>query len=184
MSKIKIPNQFLGPFPAVLAGAQVRGKPNFTPIGACGVISHEPYVYIALRNIHQTYAGVKETGWYSINLPNPDIIGEMDYLGTVSGKNVDKSTVFTSFYDPAGAAPMIQECRFNILCKVIRTVEISDFEVFFGEMTATYVNEDCLTNGKPDPAKIRPMILAGISYWGIGEFLGNVFQQAGKYKRA
>ncbi len=38
MAKIKLQNRPVGPFPTVLAGADVNRKPNYTTIGACGVV--------------------------------------------------------------------------------------------------------------------------------------------------
>ena len=35
MKKIKIQNQPFGPFPTMIIGADVNGKPNYVTVGAC-----------------------------------------------------------------------------------------------------------------------------------------------------
>jgi flavin reductase (DIM6/NTAB) family NADH-FMN oxidoreductase RutF len=100
-----------------------------------------------------------------------------DYCGMVSGKSTDKSILFTSFYDEHGKASMISESPMNYLCKVIQNVPICGFEVFFGEIISTFVNEQCLTNGNPDPLKINPTFLMGFNYHNFGQVIGGVFKE-------
>ncbi|HUW65067.1 MAG TPA: flavin reductase family protein [Spirochaetia bacterium] len=183
MEKVKIENRPIGPFPAMLIGAAVNGRPNYATVGACGVVSLEPVLYVSLRRTHYTTAGVRENGYFSVNIPSADIVGKTDYCGLVSGHTTDKSNVFTSFYDELGKAPMSSECPVNILCKMIQSTSVSDFEMFFGEIVAVYVNEQCLTNGKPDPAKINPLILTGSGYWGLGQAAGTVNSKKAWYTR-
>lgn len=177
MGKVKLRNMFIGPFPVILAGADVKGKPNYCAVGACGAVSREPVLYISLHIAHYTTIGVRENGYFSINIPSADLVQKTDYCGLVSGRTTDKSGIFTSFYDEIGKAPLIAECSMNILCKVIQTVPINDFEVFLGEIVATYMNEECLTDGQPDPLKIDPLILIGRSYLRLGQAAGFIYKE-------
>ncbi|HWR42217.1 flavin reductase family protein [Sporomusa sp.] len=120
MNKVKVPNRPFGPFPTILAGADVMGKPNYVTVGACGVVSLQPVLYISLKSTHYTTIGVKENGFFSVNIPSADMVQKTDYCGVVSGKTTDKSKLFTAFYDELGKAPMISECPMNMLCKVIQ----------------------------------------------------------------
>lgn len=181
MEKVKIHNTPFGPFPTVLVGADVNGRPNYVTIGACGVVSLKPVLCISLKNTHYTTLGVKENGYFSVNIPSSDLVQKTDYCGKVSGHRTDKSNVFTSFYDDLGKAPMIIECSMNFLCKVIQCIPIFDFEMFLGEIVAVYANQQCLTNGKPDPLKVNPMILMGNSYCDLGQIIGTVFKEGAAY---
>ncbi len=178
MEKVKIKNYpMVNPTPIVLVGAEVNGKPNYATVGAFGVVCQGPVFYISLKDTHFTTAGVKERGYFSINIPSVDMIQKTDYCGCVSGKTTDKSRLFSSFYDEAGKAPMIRECPMNFLCKVIQTQPIYGFDVFFGEIVSTYVNENCLTGDVPDPLKISPILAMGRSYYRLGQAIGTVFQE-------
>ncbi|ATW28235.1 flavin reductase family protein [Candidatus Formimonas warabiya] len=181
MEKIKIPSRPFGPFPTVLVGAEVNGRPNYATLGACGVVSLNPVLAISLKSTHYTTRGVKENGYFSVNIPSPDLVRETDYCGITSGKTADKSHVFTPFYDAQGKAPMIRECPMNFLCKVIQNIPVFDFEMFLGEIMAAYLNEQCLTEGKPDPLKINPLIMIGGSYCHLGQVVGTVFKEGTAY---
>lgn len=178
MEKIKINNYpMISPIPIVLVGADVNNKPNYATVGAFGVVCLEPVFYISLKSSHYTTGGVKENGYFSINIPAAEMVQKADYSGMVSGKTTDKSDLFTPFYDALGKAPLISECPLNFLCKVIKTLPIHGFEMFFGEILATYLNEACFTAGKPDPVKINPLILLSTNYFGLGQPVGAVFQE-------
>ncbi|WP_092335155.1 flavin reductase family protein [Desulfosporosinus hippei] len=176
MMKIKIENRPFGPFPTVLVGADVNGKPNYATLGAYGVVSMKPVLYISLKSTHHTTAGVKENGYFSVNIPSADLVQKTDYCGIVSGKTTNKSNVFASFYDDIGKAPMISECPINYLCKVIQTIPIFDFEMFLGEIVAVYANEQCLSDGRPDPIKIDPIIMMDLNYCNLNQVLGTPFK--------
>jgi len=176
MIKKKITNIPFGPYITVLAGAMINGKPNYATIGAYGVVSEKPVLYISLKNSHYTTLGVVQCGFFSVNIPSSESIEKTDFCGCVSGNKVDKSNIFDSFYDEAGNAPMIKECPVNYLCKVIHTIPVFDFTMFIGEIVAAYANEDCVENGKPNALKVKPTIMMGSGYFDLNDRVGSIFQ--------
>ena len=174
--KTKISNIPFGPYVTVLAGAIVDGKPNYATIGAYGVVSQKPVLYISLKNTHHTSSGVIKNGFFSVNIPSADLINKTDLCGTISGSEKDKSEIFKSFYDEAGNAPMIQECPVNYLCKVIQTIPIFDFTMFIGEIVAVYADESCITNNRPDALKVNPIILMDSGYFNLNSRIGSIFK--------
>ena len=183
MGKLKIKNQPFGPFPTMLIGAEVNGKPNYVTIGACGVVSLQPVLYISLKSSHYTTKGIKENGCFSINLPSTNLLHKTDYCGLESGHKTDKSNLFVPFYDEVAKAPMISDCPMNFLCKVVQTIPMFEFEMVLGEIVAVYIDEECLTDGKPDPLKINPIIMMGFSYCNIGQVIGLPFREGQKLNR-
>jgi flavin reductase (DIM6/NTAB) family NADH-FMN oxidoreductase RutF len=176
MAKILVGKSAIGPSPSVIAGAMVNGKPNYITLGNYGGLSiNPPIVYISVNKAHYSNAGIKENGYFSVNISSSDLVLKMDYVGLVSGKNVDKSGVFSAFFGSINKAPLIKECPANILCRVINMVDLPNNEVFVGEIVETYVNEECLINGKPDIKKINPVVLAGGAYCQLGQACGNAF---------
>ena len=176
MEKAKIANIPFGPYVTVIAGATAEGKPNYTTIGAYGVVSQEPVLYISLKNTHFSTKGILETGWFSVNIPRTALVEQTDRCGILSGNTADKSGIFTPFYDKAGDAPMISECPVNYLCQVIRTIPVFDFTMFLGEIKAAYADGDCLTDGNPDALKVSPTFMMHPGYYGLGEKVGTVFR--------
>jgi flavin reductase (DIM6/NTAB) family NADH-FMN oxidoreductase RutF len=177
VKKIKLENQPVGPFPAMLVGAIINGKPTYTTVGAGGCACLAPVLCVSLKNSHYITEGIDKSGFFSVNIPQPVLVKELDYCGTVSGKDVDKSVLFTPFYDAVGQAPMIEECSLNFLCKVCDSKEIYDFTMFFGDIVASFINDECLTNGKADPMKIDPVIMLGMSYCNLKSIIGQPFSE-------
>ena len=176
MIKKKIANIPFGPYISVLAGAMVNGKPNYTTIGAYGVVSQKPVLYISLKNSHCTTSGVLENGFFSVNIPSSELVEKTDFCGSFSGNKIDKSKVFKSFYDEVGNAPMIKECPVNYLCKVIQIIPIFDFTMFLGEIISVYADENCLENGRPNALKVKPIILMDSGYFDLNDRIGTVFK--------
>ena len=166
----------IGISPSVIVGALVNSKANYLTLGQCGGMSMDPpIVYISVNKVHYTNAGIKENGYFSVNIPSQNVVQKMDYVGLVSGRDVDKSGVFNAFYGSVDKAPMIEECPVNMLCKVINVVELPHHMVFLGEIIETYVNEDCLTDGNPDMKKINQVFLSGGKYCQVGNECGSAF---------
>lgn len=186
MTKIKFNKlPLVYPLPSILVGTVINGRTNFMTLGNCGIISVEPSViYISMDKSHYTNKGIKDNQVFSINLPSVDLVEKVDYCGLVSGNSVDKSQVFECFYESSDKIPMIRECPINMECKVIKTFDIYNMEVFIGEVIETYVSQDLLTNGFPDTKKINPLIYnMDNMYWGIGDIIANAFKEGSKYKR-
>ena len=186
MKKIKFNKlPLIYPLPAILVGTVIDGKANFITLGNCGIISIDPSViYISTEKSHYTNNGIRENQVFSINLPSVDLVSKVDYCGIVSGNSVDKSQVFECFYEYSDKIPMICECPINMECKVIKTFDVYNMEVFIAEVIETYVREDLFTNNFPDTKKINPLIYnMDNMYWELGDMIGNAFKEGTKYKR-
>ena len=180
MKKTKLMNQAVGPFPAMIVGAMKGGNPTYTTVGAGGCACLEPVLCVSLKDTHYITDGITQSGYFSVNIPSTPLVKEMDFCGMVSGKETDKSHLFNAFFDNEGNAPLIDECPLNFLCKVCDTKSIRGFTMFFGEIVAVYINEDCIVDGKPNPAKLDPIIMMGMSYCSLDKIIGQPFTEGKK----
>jgi flavin reductase (DIM6/NTAB) family NADH-FMN oxidoreductase RutF len=180
MKKIKLENQAVGPFPAMIVGAMMNEKPTYTTVGAGGCACLEPVLCVSLKNSHYITEGIIQSGFFSVNIPSAALVKDMDFCGIASGKDVDKSALFTAFFDMAGNAPMIEECPLNFVCRVCDSKEIRGFTMFFGEIVAALAGEDYLTQGRPDPLKIDPIIMMAFAYCDIKSVIGQPFCEGKK----
>ena len=180
MSKVKT-NVVSFSVPISIAGSIINGKINYATYGCFGLLSPRPtiYVYIGSVEPHYTNTGIKENGYFSINIPSVEQMRETDYVGLVSGRDTDKSTVFKSFFGSVDNAPLIEECPINMLCKLTKTVDLPGRDIFIGEVLETYVNEECVTDGKLDFMKINPLLFtsADASYWELGKIVGSGYKE-------
>ena len=182
MAKITMgPQTLIYPMPAFLVGANVDGKPNFMTAAWSGIVnSTPPMVSVAIRAGRHTFKGVKQTSSFSVNVPSVDLATETDYCGIVSGARADKNAVcgFEVFYGKLGNAPLIEQCPVNLECTLAHALELGSHTLFIGGIVETYVSESCLTDGKPDVDKIRPLVYVGEperEYRALGEVVAKAW---------
>ena len=180
MNKVKLDNRPVGPFPGMIVGAMVNDKPTYTTVGAGGCACFDSVLCASLKDTHYITRGILQSGYFSINIPSTALVKEMDYCGMASGKDIDKSSLFTAFFDEAGTAPMIEECPLNFLCQVCDSKGIRGFTMFFGDIVAAYVNEDGVTQGQPHPLKIDPVIMMAFAYCSLADIIGRPFTEGKK----
>jgi flavin reductase (DIM6/NTAB) family NADH-FMN oxidoreductase RutF len=173
--------------PIVLVGANIGGRPNFMAAGFAGGVNHEPEIIcVSLSRKHHTPIGIIENGTFSVNVPSIDYVVETDYCGLVSGRDVDKSKIFTVFYGELGTAPMIEE--FPIVCECRYTGQRMEFTTdiaYFGEVVQVHVEEDLLTPGKKaiDAIKARAILYDRLdnTYRAIGDEVGKGWASGREY---
>jgi flavin reductase (DIM6/NTAB) family NADH-FMN oxidoreductase RutF len=179
MEKMKMgPQTWLYPLPAILVGVVVDEKPNFMTAAWCSIAAATPpAVSVALRRARYTLEGIQAQDAFSINVPSADLVKKVDYCGIYSGRKRDKTQIFQVEYGHLKAAPLIKECPISLECQVIHSLDLNSHVLFIGEIKETYVKAECLTNSKPDPAKINPLIYAAATnqYYRLGEIIGPAF---------
>jgi flavin reductase (DIM6/NTAB) family NADH-FMN oxidoreductase RutF len=184
MAKVKTGNMGF-PVPICIVGTMVKGKANYATYGSFGLLSPRPknYVYIGSQASRYTNIGIRENGYFSVNIPSVEQMQKTDYVGLVSGHATDKSTVFKSFFGSLAAAPLIEECPVNLACKLIRSLDdIPDRDIFFGEVLETYVDDKYISGGVLDFKKINPLLFTmngpgSASYWKLGEAVGAAYKE-------
>ena len=186
MGKSAIPsNAFLCPMPMTVVSAVVAGKVNHLAVAWVSRTNHKPpMIGIALGRSHLTNRGIREHGEFGVSIPSVDQVAEADYVGLVSGAEVDKSGVFAVFYGSLPHAPMIASCPVTMACRLVQVVDLPTNEFLIGEIVEAYCEEDCLTDGQPDPLKIRPFTLTmpDNRYWRLGSFAGRAWSIGEGYR--
>jgi flavin reductase (DIM6/NTAB) family NADH-FMN oxidoreductase RutF len=162
MSKVAIgPGPYLYPMPVLLVGANVGDKPNFMAVAWGGIADSEPpMVTVAIRHSRYTIKGFSHDAAFSVNIPSRDMVREADFCGMASGARVDKTARcgFKVSYGERTGAPLIDQCPLSLECRVVHSLNLGSHMLFVGRIEETLVAEDCLTNGKPDVIKIKPII--------------------------
>jgi flavin reductase (DIM6/NTAB) family NADH-FMN oxidoreductase RutF len=78
---------------------------------------------------------------------------------------------------------MIEQCPVNIECMVVHTIKLGSHDIFIGQIQQTYVSEQCLTDGKADISKIKPIVYSADpsrNYYAVGELIGKGFDSGKK----
>jgi len=86
------------------------------------------------------------------------------------------------FYGKLSSAPLIEQCPINLECQVVKILDLGSHSLVIGRIEETHISENCLTDGKPDASKIKPIVYitgpAG-EYHALGDFIGKAYS-AGK----
>jgi flavin reductase (DIM6/NTAB) family NADH-FMN oxidoreductase RutF len=178
----------LYPTPVTIVGAMVEDRPNFITIAHIGIVNHaKPFlISISSGKVHYTNAGIRENKAFSVNIPSEALVAKTDYVGIVSGKKTDKSTVFDIFYGKVKKAPMIRECPLNMECKLYDVYDTPTHDLFIGEIVETYADESVITGGKVDITKVKPLLfdMSSIKYWSLGDAVADCWNIGKKLKKS
>lgn len=182
MAKLKLgPQTLVYPMPVFLVGANVDDKPNFMAVAWGGISNlNPPMISVSVRHQRYTSRGIKQSKSFSVNIPTRYLVREADYCGIVSGARIDKVKIcgFKVFYGGLKNAPMIEQCPLNLECSVVHIIDLGSHDLIVGKIEETYISDDCLTNGKPDADKIKPLVYnAGEPpcYMALGELVAKAF---------
>jgi len=183
------PQPLLFPNPVVLVGAIVDGKPNFSTYAWCGITSgNPPTISVGVQHHRYTLKGIHQNMTFSVNVPSDDMIKETDYCGIVSGAATDKikDCGFKVFYGTLDSAPLIEQCPINLECEVLHILNLGSHSHVIGKIVETHASEDCLTDGKPDIVKIKPLIYSRgttARYNAVGKVLADAFSIGKELKK-
>jgi len=165
--------------PVVLVGAKCQGKVNFCTVAWATMIDDEPpMMAVVMGKDRCTKEGIKENGTFSINLPSASSVAATDYCGLHSGNKVDKSMVFDVFFGKTLTAPMARECPINVELTLDDIIEFEGTDMVVGEVEEVYVDEECLTSGRPDMEKLQLLLYlsSGGPYFVKGRTVAEAFK--------
>ncbi len=177
----------LYPSLVTVVGALVNGKANFLNVAHVGILNAKaPHlISLGMGRMHHTNAGIREHKTFSVNILSQDQMVEADYVGMVSGTRTDKSGVFATFFGELQTAPLIRDCPLSMECRLHDLYQLETHDVFIGEIVATYADEDVLTNGSVDLAKVRPLLfdMHSLQYWSVGRPVGKCWNAGKAYRK-
>ena len=152
---------------------------------AWGGISEENEMSMCIADDHKTAKNAVERGAFTVSMGTEDTIAACDYVGIVSGNKEKDKFAKAGFHAIASGfvdAPLIAELPMAVECRL----KIYDPETcrMVGEVVNVCAEESILTDGKIDPAKLRPIVFDGVhhSYHALGEKVGKAFSDGLKLK--
>ena len=168
----------LAPVPSVMVSCGTEEKPNIITIGWCGIVSSKPpKLYISVRPERHSYDIIDKSGEFVVNLV-PDYMTEIcDYVGTVTGKCVDKvsKTGLTMIPSKTVSAPTIADCPAALECKVTEKISLGSHDMFIAEITQVSVTEDLVdSSGKLRMDKVNLINYIHGEYFARGRKLGKI----------
>lgn len=171
------PGNMLYPLPVVMVSvADKAGNHNIITIAWAGTVcSNPPMVSISVRPERHSYAMIKETGEFVINLTTKDLVYATDYCGVKSGRDVDKFKEMNLTPIPGDKvkAPMIAESPVNLECKVTEVIALGSHDMFLAEVVAVHVDDKYMDEkGKFHLEAAEPIVYSHGAYLETGKQLG------------
>lgn len=163
----------LYPSLATVIGAEVNGKVNWLLVSHTGLIAHNR-IMVSMSQKHYTNQGIIASGKLSINLIDRSMLPQADYVGSVSGADVDKSRVF-AFHIGKNGSPIIDAAPVSMELDVVDIYKAEGFDNFICSVANTYARPDVLNSkGKLDYNKLKPVLFEfpTYSYLATGEIIG------------
>ena len=186
MKKNLGPIDIIFPVPAALVASGTMERPNVLTVAWIGMMGSDPPVLaISLKKSRHSLAVIEKQKEFTVNIPSSKLFRETDYCGLVSGRRRRKfhDCGFTAMAGLVVKAPLIEECPFNLECRLVHEVGFGDWVVVFGEIVESYVDADKVdgATGAIDVAKIDPLVYCATvrEYWNLGNRLRFGFR-AGK----
>lgn len=176
---------YLYPQPVLIIGTyDENGNPDAMN-AAWGGISEANEISICLSAGHKTVKNLLKTGAFTVSMADADHVTECDYLGIASGNTVPDKFAKSGLHATASSlvnAPLIDELPMALECRVIGYDP--DSCILRGEILNVNADERILSDGRIDPAKLRPITFDPVNnaYLVIGEKVGNAFRDGAKLK--
>jgi flavin reductase (DIM6/NTAB) family NADH-FMN oxidoreductase RutF len=179
---------YLYPVPIVLVGSTVEGRANYATIGDCAIMGiRPPLVAVSLGESHFTTRGILDVGGFSINVPTTELLSLVDYFGSVSGKDVDKSALVESTPGTLPNVPLLADCPVNLECQVVEECKVERRHIFVARVVETHIDQRYVSEADGQtriaPLKELAPILYALdnTYYSIGAPIGTGYAEASKF---
>ena len=181
----------VSPTPAIIAAAyDENGKADACTLAFYTPTSHvPPCLTIAINATakRKTLKSILRSGAFTVGYPSIEQVAEADWIGMASGYEHDKiaEVGWTSSKAEKVNAPVINELKLTIECKVVNTVTIGSHTQITGEVVNIQADESIIDErGKYDLAKLNPIIYdeEQFAYRTVGSKTADAFKAGLVYK--
>lgn len=172
-------NAFILPEPMTVVGSMYNGNPNFMAVAWVTRCNYKPCLMaVCINKAHATHEAISETGEFSINLASRAMLEKVDAAGLMSGRRLDKSSLFDVHYGGLENAPLVKESPLSMEMKLHDRLDLDTNTIFVGEVLGAWTEERYLAEGYVDIEKIQPYTLSmpDNRYWAIGEQIGRAWR--------
>jgi flavin reductase (DIM6/NTAB) family NADH-FMN oxidoreductase RutF len=133
--------------PVVLVTTYWHAKTNVMPVAYAVPLSFQPpLVGIAVHPSRHTHDMIRFSEEFAINIPSRELIHHVQYLGSVSGNELDKFEVtkLPTFRARKVEAPLIEGCVGYIECGE-DALRIGDHTLFVGRVVAASADDEAFS---------------------------------------
>ena len=173
---------FLYPMPVLIVSTYDENGVPDAMNAAWGCITDFDEISISMSS-HKTTDNIAKTGAFTVSIATEDTVIPCDYVGIVSANDVPDKFARAGFHATKSEfvnAPLIDELPMALECKF----RSFDNGIMIGEIVNVNADESILTDGKIDPAKLKPIAFDPVNstYTALGPVVGKAFSDGLKLK--
>ncbi|HYM16149.1 MAG TPA: flavin reductase family protein [Dehalococcoidia bacterium] len=163
--------RLLGGSPVALITTSWRGNQNVMPaIFVMPLSINPPLIGVAVHPARHTHDMIRFSEEFAINIPTRQLLHHVQYLGSVSGAELNKFelTRLPTFRARKVSAPLLEGCVGWIECGVEDTYAIGDHTLFVGKVAAVQAEQDAFDQTwlLADEEE-RPLHYLGVNYYAL-----------------
>jgi len=155
--------------PVALVTTADRGSANVIPVAWHMPLSaRPPLVAIAIEQSRHSAEMISHSEQFALNFPARSLLHHVQYLGSMSGKEIDKfeATQLETFYAAHLSAPLIKGCVAWVECEVQEVLPFGDHFLYIGLVVAVHVDPAAFEDRwLLDAAEARPLHFLGANYY-------------------
>jgi flavin reductase (DIM6/NTAB) family NADH-FMN oxidoreductase RutF len=175
--------QWLYPMPCVLVVGGTADHADTLAVAWINIISSTPVtIAMGLRKTRYTLELIRQTNEFTVNVPDTSLVAAVDYCGITPGRGREKLAEAGLTLAPSAVVgtPIIDECPFNLECRVTQEVPVGEYVVVLGEVVETHAEERVLREGADlvDVAALDPLsYIPGVrEYRAVGAKVADAYQ--------
>ena len=129
------------PMPAAVISVGAGESANLITLAYVGKVCYDPpIIAISINPDRYSYQLIEKHSEFVINYPTIDQLKEIDYIGTRSGRDVNKWKQLKLTKEKASIVqvPLVKEFPWNMECKVIKKLKLGSHICYFGQVMATH----------------------------------------------
>ena len=152
------------------------GSPDAMSAAWGGICDHNK-VMLCLSEGHKTTHNILKRKAFVINIADVANVVACDYVGIVSANDVPDKLAATGWQLTPSQfvdAPVIQNLKLALECRLDK---VNEDGLIIGEIVNVSADESVLTDGKIDPALLKPVTFDAVNnkYLVLGEAVGDAF---------
>ena len=170
---------WLCPMPVLMVATfNEDGSPNVMT-AAWGGTGGEELLTVCVDNTHKTWTNIERRRAFTVSVGTAMQVKACDYLGCVSGSRIPDKVAKSGFNTTRSQhvdAPTVENLPLVFECELVSMDPETCLVI--GKVVNVAVDESVLTDGKPDPDKIKPLAYDPVDhvYRGLTAPLAKAFQ--------
>ena len=135
------------------------------------VTSADPcLIVLAISHVRYSYDLIKQNHALVINVPGEELLEQTHYVGTVTGRDIDKfkESGLTTVPAKVVGPPLIEECAAHIECRVAEIFKMQSHDLLVCEVLRAEAETE-LFDGKWIPEKFHTLHYLNGNYYGVLE---------------